>query len=219
MDINLKKHDIVPAMCLGSMDLSLLELVGAQSTFANKGVYVRPTTIMRIEDRNGNVIYNTNNYAKEVMSAEVAFTIVKMLEGVVDYGTANRLRRDYSYGGLTAPMAGKTGTTQNNSDGWFVGITPELVTGVWVGAEVRSVHFRSTNLGQGARTSLPIYGYYMKKVYKDPKINLSTEEFEAPLNFKLNTTDCSGEYLPKDQDIDSVKQHINNNKKTNPFSY
>ena len=153
------------------------------------------------------------------MSAEVAYTVVKMMEGVVDYGTGIRLRRDYPYGGLTAPMAGKTGTTQNNSDGWFVGITPELVTGVWVGAEVRGVHFRSTNLGQGARTSLPIYGYYMKEVYKDPKIGLSTTDFEAPMNFNLNTTNCSGEYLPKDQDIDSVKQHINKNNKTNPFSY
>ena len=219
MDIKLSKHDIVPAMCLGSMDLSLLELVGAQSTFANKGVYVRPTTIMRIEDRNGNVIYNTNNFAKEVMSAEVAYTVVKMMEGVVDYGTGIRLRRNYPYGNITAPMAGKTGTTQNNSDGWFIGITPELVTGVWVGAEDRSVHFRSTNLGQGARTSLPVYGYYMNKVYKDSKIRISTADFEAPNNFKLNTTNCSGEYLPKDQDIDSVQQQINKNNKSNPFSY
>ena len=90
---------------------------------------------------------------------------------------------------------------------------------MWVGAEVRSVHFRSTNLGQGARTSLPIYGYYMNKVYKDSKIGISTDDFEAPNNFKLNTTNCSGEYLPKDQDVDSVQQQINKNNKRNPFSY
>lgn len=218
MGIKLNKHDIVPAMCLGSMDLSLYELVGAQATFANKGVYVKPSTIMRIEDRNGNVIYSANNYSKEVMSAEVAYTMVKMLQGVITNGTGSRLRGSSPYGGITAPTAGKTGTTQNNSDGWFIGITPELVTGVWVGAEDRGVHFRSTNLGQGARTSLPIYGYYMQKVYKDAKIGLSTAPFDAPANFSVNTGYCAGEYLPKSEDQDTLSGESNNGN-SNPFNY
>ncbi len=212
MDIKLTKHDIVPAMCLGSMDLSLLDLVGAQSTFANKGVYVRPTTILRIEDRNGNVIYNANSYSKEVLSAEVAYTMVKMMEGVVTRGTGIGLRLNRPYGNILVPTAGKTGTTQNNSDGWFIGITPELVTGVWVGAEDRGVHFRSTTLGQGARTSLPIYGYYMQKVYKDPKIEISSESFEEPINYTINTGYyCDGEYLPKDDKdtLNAPKEPIN----------
>lgn len=217
MDIQLSKHDIVPAMCLGSMDLSLMELVGAQATFANKGVYVRPTTILRIEDRNGNVIYSANTYSKEVLSAEVAYTMIKMMEGVVSGGTASRLRGGSSYGGILAPTAGKTGTTQNNSDGWFIGITPELVTGVWVGAEDRGVHFRSTSLGQGARTSLPIYGYYLQKIYKDAKIGLSTSQFDAPSNYSLRTGYCEGEYLPKSSDADTLQNESNPSEL--PFSF
>jgi len=218
MDIKLHKHDIVPAMCLGSMDLSLYELVGAQATFANKGVYVRPSTIMRIEDRNGNVIYNANTYSKEVMSAEVAYTMVKMLQGVITNGTGSRLRGSSSYGGITAPTAGKTGTTQNNSDGWFIGITPELVTGVWVGAEDRGVHFRSTSLGQGSRTSLPIYGYFMQKVYKDAKIGLSTAPFDGPSNYSVNVGYCEGEYLPEKEEADSLGSETNTGGE-DPFNY
>ncbi len=219
MDIKLHKNDIVPAMCLGSMDLSLFELVGAQATFANKGVYVRPTAIIRIEDRNGNVIYNASAYSKEVMSADVAYTMVKMMEGVVTRGTASRLRGGSSYGNILAPTAGKTGTTQNNSDGWFIGITPELVTGIWVGAEDRGVHFRSTSQGQGARTSLPIYGYYMQKVYKDPKVGISTAPFDAPINYNMNTGGyCEGEYLPKN-DADTLETVPVETNKGNPFDY
>ena len=197
MDIKLDKNDIVPSMCLGSMDLSLYEMVGAQSTFVNKGVYVRPSTIMRIEDRNGNVIYSAKSISKEILSEDVAYTMIKMMQGVIQGGTGSSLRGGAAWANISAPTAGKTGTTQNNSDGWFMGLTPELVTGVWVGAEDRAVRFRSTNQGQGARTAMPIYGYFMNEVYKDPKIGISTTEFDRPKNFNEQINGCAGEYLPE----------------------
>jgi penicillin-binding protein 1A len=115
-----------------------------------------------------------------------------MMRGVIQGGTGSRLRGGAAYGGISYPTAGKTGTTQNNSDGWFVGLTPDLATGVWVGAEDRGVRFRSTDLGQGARTALPIYGYYMNKVYKDPKIAISTTDFEVPRNFDNSVFNLTG---------------------------
>lgn len=197
MDINLSPNDVVPAMCLGSMDLSLFELVGAQATFANKGIYNRPTTILRIEDRNGNVIYNAKTHSKEVLNEQVAYTMLKMMKGVIQRGTGGSLRYAANWGGITYPTAGKTGTTQNNSDGWFIGITPDLATGVWVGAEDRGVRFRSTDEGQGARTAMPIYGYYMNAVYKDPKIGISTTDFDKPKDFDESVFNNTGsEYIP-----------------------
>lgn len=197
MDINLADRDIVPAMCLGSMDLSLYELVGAQATFVNKGIFNRPTTILRIEDRAGNVIYSAKNYQKEAINETVAYTVLKMMKGVVEGGTGSRLRGGASYAGIRYPTAGKTGTTQNNSDGWFIGLTPDLATGVWVGAENRGVRFRSTQQGQGANTALPIYGYYMNKVYKDPKIPISTRDFEAPKGYDDSVFNLTGEEIPE----------------------
>ena len=200
MDIDLQPNDIVPAMCLGSMDLSLYELVGAQAMFANKGIFNRPTSILRIEDRNGNVIYNAKSYSKEVLNEEVAYAMIKMMKGVIEGGTGGTLRYMGKWGGITYPTAGKTGTTQNNSDGWFVGITPDLATGVWVGAEDRGVRFRSTDEGQGARTAMPIYGYYMNKVYKDPKIAISTTDFTKPKTFDETIFNLTGqEYMPVDE--------------------
>jgi len=195
MDIELNDRDVVPAMCLGSMDLSLHELVGAQATFVNKGIYNRPTAILRIEDRAGNVIYSAKSYTKEVMNEQVAYSVLKMMKGVVEAGTAGSLRYAGGYGGITYPTAGKTGTTQNNSDGWFIGLTPDLATGVWVGAEDRGVRFRSTAMGQGARTALPIYGYYMNSVYKDPKIAISTTDFEKPDDFDEDSFNLTGEEI------------------------
>jgi penicillin-binding protein 1A len=183
----------VPSMCLGIMDLSLFELVGAQCIFANNGIFNRPTTIMRIEDRNGNVIYNAKSYSTEVLKENVAFETLQMMKKVVTQGTAGSLRGGQSWGNVLAPTAGKTGTTQSNSDGWFVGLTPELATGVWVGAEDRSVRFRSMNWGQGARMALPIYGYYMQKVYKDPVVALSTRDFEQPSTYDPNQFSCAGD--------------------------
>lgn len=193
MDINLRPEDEVPAMCLGIMDLSLIELVGAQSIFVNNGIYNRPTTILRIEDRSGNVIYNAKPYSREVLNENVAYETLKMMKQVVQGGTGGSLRGGRSWGGITAPTAGKTGTTQSNSDGWFVGLTPELVTGVWVGAEDRSVRFRTMEWGQGARMALPIYGYYMQKVYKDPVVALSTTDFTQPASYNPSMFSCSGD--------------------------
>ena len=165
MEINLQPNDIVPSMCLGSMDLSLLQMVAAQCIFPNDGIYIRPTFIERITDRNGKVIYSATEHREQALNATVAYEMLQMMKGAVNFGTAGSLRGGRSWGGITAPTAGKTGTTQNNSDGWFVGITPELVTGVWVGAEDRAVRFKSMTWGQGGRMALPIYGYYMQRIY------------------------------------------------------
>ena len=184
--------DAVPAICLGVCDLKLIEMVGAMSTFANQGVYIKPMFITRIEDKNGNVIQRFSSEESEAMSEVTAYKMVELMKGVVQSGTGIRLRSTY---GFTNPIAGKTGTTQKNSDGYFMGITPDLTTGVWVGAEDRSVHFRSTKLGQGSHTALPIWAMYMKKVYADKSLNISKGDFAKPyapgidLNFDCNRYD------------------------------
>lgn len=184
--------DAVPAICLGVCDLKLIEMVGAMSTFANQGVYIKPMFITRIEDKNGNVIQRFAPEESEAMSELTAYKMIELMKGVVQSGTGIRLRSSY---GFTNPIAGKTGTTQKQSDGYFMGITPDLTTGVWVGAEDRSVHFRSTNLGQGSHTALPIWAKYMRKVYDDPALNISKGEFPKPntpgldLNFDCNQID------------------------------
>ena len=169
--------DPVPAICLGVCDLKLIEMVGAMSTFANQGVYIKPMFITRIEDKNGNVIQRFSPEESEAMSELTAYKMVELMKGVVQSGTGIRLRSTY---GLSNPIAGKTGTTQKQSDGYFMGITPDLTTGVWVGAEDRSVHFRSTQLGQGSHTALPIWALYMKKVYADKSLNISKGDFTKP---------------------------------------
>ncbi len=184
--------DAVPAICLGVCDLKLIEMVGAMSTFANQGVYIKPMFITRIEDKNGNVIQRFAPEESEAMSELTAYKMIELMKGVVQSGTGIRLRSSY---GFTNPIAGKTGTTQKQSDGYFMGITPDLTTGVWVGAEDRSVHFRSTNLGQGSHTALPIWAKYMKKVYDDPSLKISKGDFPKPttpgldLNFDCNQYD------------------------------
>jgi penicillin-binding protein 1A len=169
--------DAVPSICLGSCDLKLIEMVGAMSTFANKGVYIKPMFITRIEDKNGNVIQRFSPEESEAMSEIAAYKTIELMKGVVQSGTGVRLRSLY---GFKNPIAGKTGTTQKNSDGYFMGITPDLTTGVWVGADDRSVHFRSTRLGQGSHTALPIWALYMKKVYNDPNLKVSKGDFPKP---------------------------------------
>ena len=169
--------DAVPSICLGSCDLKLIEMVGAMSTFANQGVFIKPMFITRIEDKNGNVIQRFSPEESEAMSEVAAYKTVELMKGVVQSGTGMRLRSLY---GFKNPIAGKTGTTQKNSDGYFMGITPDLTTGVWVGAEDRSVHFRSTRLGQGSHTALPIWALYMKKVYADKSLNVSQGDFTKP---------------------------------------
>ena len=184
--------DPVPAICLGVCDLKLIEMVGAMSTFANQGVYIKPMFITRIEDKNGNVIQRFSPEESEAMSELTAYKMIELMKGVVQSGTGIRLRSLY---GFNNPIAGKTGTTQKNSDGYFMGITPDLTTGVWVGAEDRSVHFRSTKLGQGSHTALPIWALYMKKVYADKSLNISKGDFPKPnapgldLNFDCDRYD------------------------------
>ena len=203
LDIELRPEDEVPSMCLGIMDLSLFQMIGAQAMFVNQGIFVRPSTILRIEDRNGNVIYNAEPHVKEVLSPNVAHETLKMMKGVVTAGTAARLRSNrYEYAGFTMPMAGKTGTTQNNSDGWYFGLTPDLVTGVWVGAEDRAVHFKYTDDGQGARMAMPIFGYYMKKAYANKKLNLSIDDFPEPAGYDPLQFSCDDPTNETPPDID-----------------
>jgi penicillin-binding protein 1A len=180
--------DPVPSISLGTPDLTLYEMTGAMNTFAAKGVYIEPLFVTRIEDKNGNVIARFMPRQEEAMSEETAFLMLQLMKGVVESGTGVRLRYKY---GLNYPIAGKTGTTQNNSDGWFMGLTPDLVTGVWVGGEDRSVRFRTITLGQGANMALPIWALYMKRIYADSKLKLSTGDFERPVNPLSVETDCA----------------------------
>jgi penicillin-binding protein 1A len=163
-------------------------MVGAYGTFANKGVWTEPIYLTRIEDKNGIVLQDFVPKKVEAISEETAFVMLSLMQGVVQYGTGVRLRYKY---GFANPIAGKTGTTQEYSDGWFMGITPDLVSGCWVGCEDRSIHFRSITLGQGANMSLPIWALYMKKVYADKTLNISQGNFERPPGKLSIELDCS----------------------------
>ena len=181
--------DCVPSLALGTTDLSVFELTGAYSTFANKGVWVEPTFLTRIEDRNGNIIYEKVSDKREAISAETAYMMLNMLMGVVREpgGTAGRIGFRYN---LRNEIGGKTGTTQNQSDGWFMGVTPYLVSGTWVGCSDRRMRFRSLSLGQGASMALPVFGLYMQKVYDDSTIGLPKDPFPKPKNFGIEL-DCA----------------------------
>ena len=204
MGINGDKVQEFPAIALGVSDLTVYEMVGALSTFVNKGVFIKPIIITRIEDKNGAVIFETQPETEQVFDENLSATMIKMMRGVVDGvtnsatgkagGTSRRLRaRSRKYGGigLKTQIAGKTGTTQSNSDGWFIGLTPDLVSGVWVGGEDMGVRFTNTDYGQGANTGLPVWGYYMNKIYKDTTIDISKGAFEVPDNYVDDYTKCS----------------------------
>jgi penicillin-binding protein 1A len=178
----------VPSICLGSFDASVHDMVGAYSVFVNHGVWTEPIYLLRIEDKNGNIIYERKPRVKVVLDEQTAYVMTDMLKAVVKEGTGGRLRWKYN---LTNPIGGKTGTTQNNSDGWFMGITPELVTGVWTGAEDRAIHFTSTNFGEGANTALPIFALYMQKVYADPTLKYTKGDFPLPKGGITTVIDCS----------------------------
>ncbi|MDO5971964.1 transglycosylase domain-containing protein [Flavivirga aquimarina] len=193
----------VPSIALGTPDISVYEMVGAYSAFVNKGVYTKPVMVTTIEDKNGTILYQFKPVTRDALSEETAYVSVKLMEGVTQGGSGTRLRHThaasrpeykeiitgYPYG-FKNPIAGKTGTTQNQSDGWFMGMVPNLVTGVWVGAEDRAAHFKSITYGQGASMALPIWGLYMKSCYADKTLNISTEAFEEPKNLSINV-DCS----------------------------
>ena len=180
------------AIALGSSDITIYEMLGAYSSFANFGNYIKPEMVWRIEDANGRVIKEVKNETKEVMNEMYAYTMIDLMKGVTRFGTASgELRRM----GIpeTVEIAGKTGTTQNNSDGWFMGITPNLATGVWVGWEDRATHFWSTGEGQGARMALPIWGIFMKKIWADKELGITPDDkFAKPSNWTGDCADLQG---------------------------
>ena len=190
----------MPSIALGAVDLSLLEMTSAYSTFANKGLRVEPMIITRIEDKNGTVLKDFTPKTQEVLSEESAYVIIDLLKGVTNAGSGIRLRSNYTSAGkvatgfpysFTNPIAGKTGTTQNQSDGWFMGMVPNLVTGVWTGGEDRATHFRGILKGQGATMALPSWAIFMRKCYADKSLNISKDDFERPQNLSININ-CSG---------------------------
>jgi penicillin-binding protein 1A len=180
--------DAVPSIALGTPDISVFEMVAANATFANKGTYIKPAFITRIEDKNGKVLEEFFSPTDEVFSEEKAYAMIQLMRGVVDRGTGTRLRSRFN---LRNEIAGKTGTTQNNADGWFMGLTPNLVAGCWVGGEERSVHFNSTNEGQGASMALPIWGKFFQKVYTDTSLKINKNGFVKPDNMGDIELDCS----------------------------
>jgi penicillin-binding protein 1A len=190
--------DAVPSIALGTPDISVFEMVAANSTFANQGTYVQPTFITRIEDKNGKVLEEFIPTTDEVFSEEKAYAMIQLMRGVVDRGTGSRLRSRFK---LMNEIAGKTGTTQFNADGWFIGLTPELVAGCWTGGEERSVHFNSTNEGQGASMALPIWGKFFQKVYADPTLKISKNGFKKPANMGDIELDCSAYDAQTDKEI------------------
>lgn len=179
--------DPVPSLCLGTADISVFEMVGAIATFPNQGTFVQPTFITRIEDKNGKVLEEFMPQTDEVFSPEKAYVMCQLMKGVVQHGTGMGLAK-YKLG---AQIGGKTGTTQNNSDGWFIGYTPDLAAGCWVGAEDRSVHFNSTDVGQGATMAMPIWGKFFQKALNDPTLKLSKGDFVKPDNLGDIELDCA----------------------------
>jgi len=182
------KIDAVPAICLGTPELSVAEMTAAFSTFSNHGIYTQPIFVTKITDKNGNVLANFKPTRTEAISEETAYLMIELLRGVVAFGTSWRVKGVYKVEG---DIAAKTGTTQNQSDGWYMGLTPHLMTGVWVGGEDRAIHFSTLEYGQGASLALPIWAYYMNKVHEDKTLNyLIKDVFEKPKNIKVNV-DCS----------------------------
>ncbi|WP_350293442.1 transglycosylase domain-containing protein [uncultured Croceitalea sp.] len=205
----------VPAIALGVPEMNVFEMVGAYGTFANQGVYVKPVVVTRIEDKYGTVLYEYVPETKDVLSKDVAYAMVNLMEGVTQYGSGGRLRHTFNKENtvykevvtgypyeLNNPIAGKTGTTQNQSDGWFMGMVPNLVTGVWVGGEERATHFSRLAYGQGASMALPIWGLYMKANYANEEIGVSKEAFEEPADLSINV-DCTKIIKEMKDDLDT----------------
>ena len=197
-----QKIPAVPSIALGTPDLSVYEMVAAYSSFANQGVYTKPVMVTHIEDKSGTILYQFSPETKDVLSKEVAYVTVKLMEGVTQFGSGQRLRHSAAKNQLVYkeivtgypyefknPIAGKTGTTQNQSDGWFMGMVPNLVTGVWVGGEDRATHFKTITYGQGASMALPIWANFMRSCYELEDLNISEEEFLAPEELTIEV-DC-----------------------------
>ena len=206
---------VQPSIALGAVDITVEDMVAAYGTFANQGVYVKPQFITRIEDKSGVVIYEPRTESHDVLNKDVAFAVIKLLEGVTESGSGARLRTQGGGSGdtrwtgypymFTNPIAGKTGTTQNQSDGWFMGMVPNLVTGVWVGCEDRSARFKSLTYGQGATAALPVWAYFMKKCYEDETLKVSKDNFDRPTNLSIKV-DCYT--APKVKDSTDLQQDI-----------
>jgi penicillin-binding protein 1A len=188
-----------PSIALGAVEITVEDMVAAYSTFANQGVYMKPQFISRIEDKNGVVLYEPIPESHDVLNKDIAFAVIKLLEGVTEEGSGVRLRTQGGGSGdnrwtgypymFTNSIAGKTGTSQNQSDGWFIGMVPNLVTGVWVGCEDRSARFKGITYGQGATAALPVWGYFMKKCYEDKDLQVSKDKFQRPDNLSIKV-DC-----------------------------
>ncbi len=206
---------VQPSIALGAVDITVQDMVAAYSTFANQGVYIKPQFISRIEDKNGAVIYEPVPETHDVLNKDVSFAVIKLLEGVTEGGSGERLRTEGGGSGdnrwtgypyvFRNPIAGKTGTSQNQSDGWFIGMVPNLVTGVWVGCEDRSAHFKSITYGQGATAALPIWGYFMKKCYEDKDLQISKDDFQRPDNFNIKV-DCWSPQNHKEKDSTTIEE-------------
>ena len=204
-----------PSIALGAVEITVQDMVAAYSTFANQGVYVKPQFLRKIEDKSGVVLYEPVPESHDVLNKDIAFAVIKLLEGVTEGGSGERLRTEGGGNGdnrwtgypymFKNPIAGKTGTTQNQSDGWFMGMVPNLVTGVWVGCEDRSARFRSLTYGQGATSALPVWGYFMKKCYEDETLNVSKENFDRPANLGIKV-DCYSKPSAVLKDSTNVEQ-------------
>ncbi len=192
----------VPSLCLGTTDLNVLELTSAYATFVNRGQWIEPNFITRIEDKNGNVIERFPPDSRQALSPEKAYMMVEMLRATVDDpgGSASRLRYRYDF---RNEIGGKTGTTQEHADGWYMGITPNLVTGVWVGCSDRRMRFESMYLGQGASTALPIWAIYMKRLYKDEHLQFEQPAFRRPAGYQPSMFYCNTK-----QTADSVRMRL-----------
>lgn len=205
-----------PSIALGAVDITVKDMVAAYSTFANQGIYVKPQFILKIEDKNGNVIHEPKMETRDVLSKDISYAVIKLLEGVTESGSGDRLRTQgggWKYNRVTGypymftnPIAGKTGTTQNQSDGWFMGMVPNLCTGVWVGNEDRSAHFKTLAAGQGATMALPIWALFMKKCYADPSLHISKESFEKPKDFSIRVDCYGGGSRQNRSENDSIKK-------------
>jgi len=181
------KISAVPSICLGTCDLSVIEMAEAMATFANKGTHIEPIFITKITDNKGVVLYAAKPKANVALDEQTSYLVLDLMKGVVESGTGGRLRYIYN---VKSVIAGKTGTTDNNSDGWFIGINPKLATAVWVGGELRSIHFRSTSLGQGAAMALPVYGLFMQKCERDKRLKFYEGDFLRPYDMSIEM-DCS----------------------------
>lgn len=203
VNMGIKSHiEPVPALCLGTPDVSLLEMVSAYCTYTNKGYYIDPIVVSKITDKSGNVISEFHGHGREAIDENTAYLMLQLLKGVVERGTAGRLRGKYE---LRNEIGGKTGTTQNNSDGWFIGVTPNLVSGVWVGGEDRAIHFDVLSLGQGANMALPIWANYMKEVYKKNSLNIKYEDtFDLPLNYNIDNACADDGKFVEGEEIEEI---------------